>query len=204
MKIRVIAHSLGNRVVLQALNILNQVRIAYPGMWHKLLTSVDLMYAAVSSSSVRPGGELHNGLMIAAYIHSYYSSLDSLLYFLEFGDNLSPTNSALGHTNAYISSIYSINVTPIIGADHHAYISPRIMNLLTDHWDHHKLFGSVNFGPVFNSFCYPGIQNCTAGKSLLMNIRNSSSICNPAFSNCSSAEQTTKANTDYVTRDNLT
>lgn len=55
MKIRLIAHSLGNRVVLQALNILNQVRIAYPDKWHTLLTSVDLTAADVPVSSVRTG-----------------------------------------------------------------------------------------------------------------------------------------------------
>jgi Alpha/beta hydrolase of unknown function (DUF900) len=204
MKVRLIAHSLGNRVVLQTLNILNQVRIAYPDLWHKLLTSVDLTAAGVPVSSVRPGGEFHDALTMAADIHSYYSSLDSVLYLLEFGDNLPSTNPALGHTDAHVSSIYSINVAPIVGADHHAYISPRIMNLLSEHWDHRKLFGSVNFGPVLSSFCYPGIQDCTVGKNFLLNLRNGSSICNPAFDKCS-PEEITNANTNYIkNRNNLT
>jgi hypothetical protein len=109
-----------------------------------------------------------------------------------------------GDADADINSIYSINVTTIVGADHHAYISPRIMNLLSEHWDHRKLFGSVNFGQVFSSFCYPGIQDCTAGKSFLLNLRNGSSICNPAFNRCSS-EEITKANSNYIkNRNNLT
>lgn len=204
MKIRVIAHSLGNRVVLQALNILNQVRIAYPDKWHQLLTSVDLTAAGVPVSSVRPGGEFYDGLKMAADIHSYYSSLDRVLHLLEFGDNLPSTNPALGHTDANVNSIYNINVAPIIGADHHAYISPRFMNLLSEHWDHRKLFGSVNFGPVFSSFCYPGIQDCTLDKSFLLNIENGSSICNPAFYKCST-EEIIKDNINYIkNRNHLT
>lgn len=205
MKIRLIAHSLGNRVVLQALNILNQVRVAHPDMWHELLASVDLTAAGVPVLSVRAGGEFYDGLKMAADIHSYYSSLDSVLYFLEIGDNLPPTNPALGHTDAHVSSIYSINVAPIVGADHHAYISPRFMNLLIGHWDHRKLFGSMNFGPVLSSFCYPGIQDCAAGTSFLLNIKNGSSICNPAFYKQCSPEEITTANSNYLkTRNNLT
>ena len=204
MKMRLIGHSLGNRVILQALNILNQVRIAYPDMWHTLLTSVDLLGAFVPVSSVRPGGEFYDGLKMAADIHSYYSSLDSVMYLLEFGDNLPDTNAALGHTDAHVSSIYSINVAPMLGADHEAYLSPRFMNLVTTHWDHRELFGSANFGPVFSSFCYPAIQDCAEGKSFLLNIKNSSSLCNPAFSKCS-PEEITRANTNYLkNRDNLT
>lgn len=204
MKMRLIGHSLGNRVILQALNILNQVRIAYPDMWHTQLTSVDLLGAFVPVSSVRPGGEFNDGLKMAADIHSYYSSLDSVMYLLEFGDNLPDTNPALGHTDAHVSSIYSINVAPMIGADHEAYLSPRFMNVLTTHWDHRKLFGSMNFGRVFSSFCYPAIQDCAEGKSFLLNINNSSSLCKPAFSKCSS-EEITRANTNYLkNRDNLT
>ena len=73
------------------------------------------------------------------------------MYLLEFGDNLPDTNPALGHTDAHVSSIYSIDVAPMIGADHEAYLSPRFMNVLTTHWDHRKLFGSMNFGRVFSS-----------------------------------------------------
>jgi hypothetical protein len=64
-----------------------------------------------------------------------------------------------------------------------------------------KLFGSANFGPVLSSFCYPGIQDCTAGKSFLLNIRNGSSVCNPAFYKCSE-EEVTKANTNYIKNSN--
>ena len=135
MKIRLLGHSMGSLVILQALNILNQVRIAYPDMWHKLLTSVDLLGAFVPVSSVHPGGEFYDGLKMAADIHSYYSSLDSVLYLLEFGDNLPDTNPALEHTDDHVRSIYSINVAPMIGADHEGYLSPRLMNLLTTHWD---------------------------------------------------------------------
>jgi len=204
MKLRLIGHSMGSLVILQALNILNQVRIAYPDMWHTLLTSVDLLGAFVPVSSVQPGGEFYDGLKMAADIHSYYSNQDSVLHLLEFGDNLPDTNPALGHTDAHVRSIYSINVAPMIGADHEGYISPRSMNLLTTHWDHRKLFGSTNFGPVFSSFCYPAIQGCAEGKSFLLNIKNSSSLCNPAFSKCL-PEEITRANTNYLkNRDNIT
>lgn len=204
IKMRLIGHSLGNRVILQALNVLNQVRIAYPDIWHTLLTSVDLLGAFVPVASVRPGGEFYDGLKMAADIHSYYSSLDSVMYLLEFGDNLPATNPALGHTDAHVSSIYSINVAPMVGADHEVYLSPRFMNVLTTHWDHRTLFGSTNFGPVFSSFCYPAIQDCAKGNSFLLNINNSSSLCNPDFSKCSS-EEITRANTNYLkNRDNLT
>ena len=143
---------------------------------------------------------------MVADIHSYYSSEDAVLNLLELGDNLpSSTNPALGHTDANVRSIYSINVASIVGTDHHAYISSKFMDLLMQHWDHRKLFGSENFGPVFSSFCYPGIQqNCTEGKNFLLNIQNGSSICNPAFEKCSS-EEITKANINYIQeRDNLT
>ncbi|MGN6346764.1 MAG: esterase/lipase family protein [Candidatus Nitrosocosmicus sp.] len=204
MKIRLVGHSMGNLVILQALNILNQVRIVYPDVWHKLLTSVDLLGAFVPVSSVRPGGEFYDGLKMAADIHSYYSSLDSVMYLLEFADNLPNINPALGHTDAHVISIYSINVAPMIGANHEGYLSPRSMNLVTTHWDHRKLFGSTNFGPVLSSFCYPAIQDCTEGKSFLLDIKNSSSLCNPAFSKCSS-DEITRANTNYIkNRNNLT
>jgi len=204
MKLRLIGHSMGNLVILQALNVLNQVRIAYPDMWYKLLTSVDLLGAFVPVSSVRPGGEFYDGLKMAADFHSYYSSLDSVMYLLEFADDLPDTNPALGHTDAHISSIYSINVAPMIGADHEGYLSPRLMNLLTTHWDHRKLFGSTNFGPVLSSFCYPAIEDCAGGKSFLLNIKNSSSLCNPAFSKCS-PEEIIRDNTNYLNnKDNLT
>ena len=204
MKLRLIGHSIGNLVILQSLNVLNQVRIAYPDMWHKLLTSVDLLGAFVPVSSVQPGGEFYDGLKMTADIHSYYSSLDSVMYLLEFADNLPEANPALGHTDAHISSINSINAALLIGSDHEGYLSPRLINLLTTHWDHHKLFGSANFGPILSSFCYPAIQDCIGGKSFLLDIKNSSSLCNPAFSKCS-PEEITRANTDYLkNKDNLT
>jgi hypothetical protein len=118
------------------LNILNQVRIAYPDKCHQLLTSVDLTAAGVPVSSVRQGGEFYDGLRMAADIHSYYSSLDRVLHLLEFGDNLASANPALGHSDANVNSIHSINAAPIVGADHHAYISARFMDLLSEHWDH--------------------------------------------------------------------
>ena len=78
------------------------------------------------------------------------------------------------------------------------------MNLLTTHWDHRKLFGSTNFGPVLSSFCYPAIEDCAGGKSFLLDIKNSSSLCNPAFSKCS-PEEITRDNTNYLNnKDNLT
>jgi hypothetical protein len=56
-KIRLIEHSLGNRLVLQALNILSQVLIAYPDKWYTMLSSVDLKAPGVPALSVRPGGQ---------------------------------------------------------------------------------------------------------------------------------------------------
>jgi hypothetical protein len=91
-------------------------------MWNKLLTSVDLMGAEVPSSSVGENGEFHDGLLMAADIHNYYSSKDPILNILEFADNLPPDNPALGHTDAPTQSIYNINVTDIVGEDHYIYI----------------------------------------------------------------------------------
>lgn len=167
MKIRLITHSLGNRVVLQTLNILNQYRIAFPDMWNKLITSIDLMDAGVPSSSVGTNGEFHDGLVMVADIHYYYSSKDPNLNILEFADNLPPDNPALGHTAAPTKSIHNMNVTDIVGEDHHAYISTTFMQRIMEHWDHRMLFersGPVNFSP--GSFCYPGIQECTADNSI--------------------------------------
>jgi hypothetical protein len=197
MKIRLITHSLGNRVVLQTLNVLNQYRILFPDRWNKLLTSVDLMAAGVPSSSVGENGEFHDGLAMAADIHNYYSSKDPILNILEFADNLPSYDPALGHTDAPAKSIYNIDVTDIVGEDHHAYISPTFMQQLTEHWDHRMLFerlGPVNFSP--SSFCYSGIQDCTAD-SILLNITNGSSICNPAFDECS-PEAITEANIKFL------
>jgi hypothetical protein len=77
---------------------------------------------------------------MAADIHSY-SSENAVLNLLELGD----TNPSLGHTDANVKFIYSLDVAPIVGSDHHAYISsPKFMNLLIEHWDHRKLFDSEN------------------------------------------------------------
>jgi hypothetical protein len=207
MKIRLITHSLGNRVVLQTLNILNQYRIAFPDMWNKLITSIDLMGAGVPSSSVGENGEFYEGLVMAADIHNYYSSRDPILNILEFADNLSPNDLALGHTDAPTKSIYNINVTNIVGEDHHAYISSTFMERIIQHWNHRMLFeqsGPVNFSP--GSFCYPGIQDCAAAENgILLNITNGSSICNPAFDEQCSPRSVTEANIKYLeNRDRLT
>jgi hypothetical protein len=71
------------------------------------------------------------------------------------------------------------------------------MERIIQHWDHRTLFerlGSVNFNP--SSFCYPGIQDCTAD-SILLDITNGSSICNPAFDKCS-AQSVTEANIKFL------
>jgi hypothetical protein len=54
--------------------------------------------------------------------------------------------------------------------------------------------GPVNFSP--SSFCYPGIQDCTAD-SILLDITNGSSICNPAFDKCS-PKSVTEANIKFM------
>jgi hypothetical protein len=55
---------------------------------------------------VQARGQFHDGLVMAADIHNYYSSEDAVLNLLEVGDNLPSTNPALGHTNVHINSIF--------------------------------------------------------------------------------------------------
>ena len=198
MDIRLMTHSLGNRVVLQTLNILDQYRIAFPDRWHTLITSVDLMAAGVPASSVSNTGEFHNGLKMAADIHNYYSGKDPILNILELIENLTSNNPALGHTSAPTSSIYSINVTDIIGEDHHAYLSPSFMKLVMNNWNHQNIFknnSSLNFDP--RSFCYPGLQECSKEKNMGLSLKNGASICNPSFDKCSQSA-VLKDNVNYT------
>ena len=116
---------------------------------------------------------------------------------MAFADNLSSNDPPLGHTDAPTNAIYNINVTDIVGTDHHGYISPSFMEQVIKHWDHRSMFdknGTLDYSP--NSFCYPGIQDCNKG-NILLKILNGSSLCNPSVDDCSS-QSIVAANLEFL------